>query len=81
MYIVTQIEHFGIDWDGPIGEDDDSTVIANDIPSPLTEEQDAALNTLLVSLDTNQDVINDEGVMWLQYQVAKEFVCTYCSIY
>ena len=53
-------------------------VIVNDIPSPLTEEQDAALNALLALLDTNQEVINDESVLWVQYQIAKEFVCNVC---
>lgn len=46
----------------------------NDIPSPLTEEQDAALSELLLSLDTNQGVFNDENVLWIQYQVARDFV-------
>lgn len=70
-----QIELLEYDWDEPIGEDDDSTVIVNDIPSPLTEEQDTVLSELLLSLDTNQEVINDENVLWIQYQMAIYRLC------
>ena len=47
--------------------------------SPLTEEQSSALNALLASLDTNQEVNNNENVLWVQYQVAKKFIYNICS--
>ena len=56
-------------------------MIVDDIPSPLTDDQDSALNALLGSFDTNHelDVSNDENVLWVQYQVAKEFVYSICN--
>ena len=36
-----QIENLGIDWDGPVGIDNDSTVVVDEVESPLNSEERA----------------------------------------
>jgi len=66
------VEEFGIDWDGPVGRDDDrdATVIVEDIQSPLTELQEEELTALLADLN---DSITEEDLIE-QYLAARGYV-------
>ena len=71
------MEELGVDWEGPVGPvgaDDDTTIIVEDIQSPLTETQEVALTTLLHDLCHQNDSSTEEK--WItQYLAAQTFVC------
>lgn len=69
---VFQIEDLGIDWDGPVGFDDDSMVIVDDIESPLSPEERTLLDLLLSVFDCQND--NNETTLCDKYLVCKSFV-------
>ena len=53
--MIFQIENLGIDWDGPVGLDEDSTVIVDDIECPLSQEEKTLLDLLLATFDNQND--------------------------
>ena len=67
------MEELGVDWEGPVGADDDTIIIVEDIQSPLTETQEVALTTLLAYLCHQNDSSTEEK--WItQYLAAQAFV-------
>lgn len=68
-----QVEDLGIDWDGPVGADDNTTVILEDIQSPLSESQEEVLVALLADLSQPNDFTTED--IWIQqYLAAQAFV-------
>ena len=66
-----QIENLGVDWDGPVGLDDDSTVIIDDIESPLSQEERNLLDLFLATFDHQND---DETTLCDKYLFCKSFI-------
>lgn len=54
-----------IDWDGPVPENDDATIVVDDVPSPLHDVEERGL---LANLDSSL-----EDSWYRQYLVAKAF--------
>lgn len=62
----------GIDWDGPVAVDDDSTVILNDIESPLNPEERSLLDLFLTTFNDEND--DEENTLCDKYLFCKSFV-------
>ena len=78
LQCVIQSSNFGIDWDGPIGSDDDSTVVFDNVRSPINREQEVALLSLISSMEDDDYFDINDSSWYRQYCAAKEFVVT-CS--
>ena len=74
VYYVIQIDDYGIDWDGPVGTDDDSTVNVDNVSPPINNEQQMALQSLITALEDDSYFDIDENSWCRQYCAAKEFV-------
>ena len=65
------MQDLGIDWDGPVPIDDDSTVTVDDIVSPLNESQTQMLAALISDLDSDTSM---EDSWYRQYLAARAFI-------
>ena len=73
IYIyVFQIENLGIDWDGPVGLDDDSSVIVDDIESPLSQEESNLLDLFLTTFDNHND--DEDNTLYDKYLFCLFFI-------
>ena len=67
-----QIENLGIDWDGPVGIDNDSTVVVDEVESPLNSEERALLDLFLATFNDQND--HEENTLCDKYLFCKSFV-------
>jgi len=66
MHFCFQVEDLGIDWDGPVGLNDDSMVIIEEVESPISQDERILLEVLL-TMFSNDSLCN-------KYIFCKSFV-------
>ena len=49
------LQEYGVDWDGPISEDDADQVYVSDLRCPITEEQYTHLQRTIAPFDDSED--------------------------
>lgn len=68
---------FGVDWEGPVPLDDDSTVTVEELQDILSDAQKQQLKGMLSPLSTS--AFSEEGML-AQYLLAKSFVHQYRDV-
>ena len=74
VFFYFQVEDLGIDWDGPVGLNDDSTVVIDEVESPITQDEKFLLELLLTTFN------GDDGfTICDRYLFCKSFINVFHS--
>ena len=69
---IFYIENLGIDWEGPVGIDDDSTVVIDEVESPLNSEEKALLDLFFATFNDQNDL--KKNTLYDKYLFCKSFI-------
>ena len=76
MPIQVNWDTFGVDWEGPVPLDDDSTVTVEELEDILSDDQKQQLQGMLSPLSNS---VFSEGML-AQFLLAKSFVHQYRDV-
>ncbi len=65
-------EDYGIDWDGPVPEDDINTVLVAEVEDILSTEQKAELDARLLAI--NPTLCITDSILLHQFATARTFI-------